>query len=118
MLTWEPLLTSPPFFPPPKGAKKTEDAQDGQRGGIIPAGTPVMPALAPPSCPLWPLVMPALAPLSCPALPPLSCPQGPHCHSRRLLAGIQCLSLLALIRVTLRGNSHGFPIKNVGNDSG
>ena len=82
------------------------------------SGPSVMPALAPRHARSGPSVMPRSAPSVMPAGAPLSCPQGPHCHSRRLLAGIQCLSLLALIRVTLRGNSHGFPIKNVGNDSG
>ncbi len=40
------------------------------------------------ACPLWLLVMPALA--------PLSCPPAPFCHARRFLAGIQCFSLLSL----------------------
>ena len=29
---------APPFLPPPKGAEKTEDAQEGHRGAVIPAG--------------------------------------------------------------------------------
>ncbi len=70
-----------------------------------------------------PFVMPALSPSVRPAGPPchsrrspLSFPPVPPCHSRRLLAGIQGLALLSLLRVVLHGKSRGFPIKNVGND--
>ena len=45
--------------------------------------------------PAGPFVMPAGPPLSCPPAP-LSCPPGALCHSRRLLAGIQGLSLPSL----------------------
>ena len=45
-------------------------------------------------------------------------PTGPLlCHARRYLAGIQCFLFCPFIRVALHGNSHGFPIKDVGNDS-
>ena len=65
----------------------------------------------PPSYPLCPLRHTRSAPSVIPAGPPL-------CHSRRWLAGIQCLSLLSLHSCGLAWESHGFPIKNVGNDSG
>ena len=45
-----------------------------------------------------------------PCLPLLSFPQ--------VLAGIQCCSLLSLYSCGCLGKSHGFPIKNVGNDRG
>ena len=46
-------------------------------------------------------------------------PRFSFCHSRRVLAGIQCFSLLFLSFVGgLLGKTHGFPIKDVGNDRG
>ena len=43
-------------------------------------------------------------------------PAGPLCHSRRLLAGIQRLSLPSLSSGAPAWETHGFPITNVGND--
>ena len=63
------------------------------------------------ACPLGPLCHSRRALLSCPPVPFL-------CHARRYLAGIQCFLFCPFIRVALHGNSHGFPIKDVGNDSG
>ena len=47
---------------------------------------------------------------------PPSCPPAPLCHSRRLLAGIQRLSLPSLSSGAPAWETHGFPITNVGND--
>ena len=77
---------------------------------------------APLSCPPVSLCHVRRSPLSFPPVPsvlpagPL-CPsrRPPLCHSRRLLAGIQCLSLLSLHSCD-PAESHGFPITNVGND--
>ena len=102
-------------------------------GGVKPSGMTGGPALAPLSCPPHhcpahrSAVLPA-APLSCPP-PPLSCPPLlcpahrsavlpaiPPLSFPQCLAGIQCLSLLSLHSCGPHGNSHGFPINNVGND--
>ena len=45
-------------------------------------------------------------------------PAYPSCHSRRFLAGIQSCSFLSVYSWGLLGKSHGFPIKNVGDDGG
>ena len=52
-----------------------------------------------------------------PALAPLLFPPVLLCHSRRLLAGIQCFSLFLYLCGPAWEN-HGFPINNVGNDRG
>ncbi len=75
---------------------------------FIPAGPPL-------SFPQGPHCHSRRAPSVIPARPPLSFPQGPLCHSRRVLAGIQCF-LCPFIRVPRPGKNAGFPIKNVGND--
>ena len=62
-----------------------------------------------------PSVIPTGSPLSFLPVTLLSFPQGPLCHSRRVLAGIQCF-LCPFIRVPWPGKNAGFPIKNVGND--
>ena len=51
-------------------------------------------------------------------LGPLSCPLVLLCHSRRLLAGIQCFAFLSLCLCGPAWENHGFPINNVGNDRG
>ena len=54
-----------------------------------------------------------------PALASLSFLLSPLCHSRRFLAGIQCLSLLSFHSCgPPLGTARGFPIENVGNDRG
>ena len=46
-------------------------------------------------------------------------PAFPFCHSRRVLAGIHGLALLSLHSGgPVWGKTHGFPIKDVGNDRG
>ena len=42
----------------------------------------------------------------------------PLCHSRRVLAGIQCFSRLSFYWGAPLGKNHGFPIKDVGNARG
>ena len=76
---------------------------------VMPAGLPVMPALASLSFPPGPSVIHALTPS---VMPP-----APLCPSRRLLAGIQCFSLLSFYLCGSAWEKHGFPINNVGNDS-
>ena len=85
------------------------------RRGIEHGGHDGMPAL--PLCHTASPLCHAAGPL-CHARRPLSVmPPGPLCHSRRLLAGIQCLALLFLYLCgPCMEESHGFPIKNVGND--
>ena len=59
------------------------------------------------------------SPLVTPASPLLSFPLSPFCHSRRFLAGIQCLSLLSFHSFGPHlGTARGFPIENVGNGRG
>ena len=53
-----------------------------------------------------------------PALAPLLFPPILFCHSRRLLAGIQCFAFLFLYLCGPAWENHGFPINNVGNDRG
>ena len=51
------------------------------------------------------------SPPSCPPAPPLSCPP--------VVSGNPVFfSSVPFIRVTLHGESHGFPINNIGNDNG